>query len=518
MSKSARRTAALQPQPQTGGADLAGSAAPAAGLGERGDGRDIRSRRPQLVTALAGREASRRAMRVVSLGLIDLLGIFGAILSAIATKALILGDLSLGSLLHSTATYVPLAFLVTVLLFAYAGLYGSRETRPGMARTIATLFQVTIVSLIFALVSGSRFQSYWLFYGGMLFAVVYVSALRYGYESLTGWVLESLGYRRRMALVGSANRIHAVARALRGGVHQTYEAVGFLSLDRCEPNGLFDLGPVEDLPQALGAHAIEEVILTDADFPQDRAVELIDVCQARGVRVRVAPSTMEVLTQRAELLPDDGVPLFEIKPPVFGGFDFAVKRSFDFVLGVTGLILLSPVLGAIALAVKVTSRGPTFHRSLRPGIGGHPFHCLKFRTMYEGAEQRQPELEHLNEAGGAIFKIRDDPRVTPVGRFLRHNSLDELPQLLNVLAGDMSLVGPRPLILSESASIQGWRTRRLALRPGMTGPWQVYGRSNLPFEDMLRYDYQYVAGWSLARDVEILVATIPAVLSGRGAY
>jgi lipopolysaccharide/colanic/teichoic acid biosynthesis glycosyltransferase len=175
---------------------------------------------------------------------------------------------------------------------------------------------------------------------------------------------------------------------------------------------------------------------------------------------------------------------------------------------------------AIALAIKIESRGPVFFRQPRAGRGNSSFRLIKFRSMYIDAEERKKEMEALNEAtDGVMFKIRRDPRVTRVGRFIRRSSLDELPQLFNVLRGEMSLVGPRPLIFPETAALEEhWHLRRLELRPGLTGPWQVYGRSQNPFQEMVRFDYQYVAGWSLARDVEILLATLPAVMSGRGAY
>ena len=174
----------------------------------------------------------------------------------------------------------------------------------------------------------------------------------------------------------------------------------------------------------------------------------------------------------------------------------------------------------MAVAIRLDSRGPVFFRSCAPAAAARFFQLYKFRSMYVDADERKAEMEQLNEASdGAMFKRRDDPRITRVGRFIRRFSLDEAPQLLNVLKGDMSLVGPRPLIFPETAALnEDWHLRRPDLRPGLTGPWQVYGRSQIPFQDMISFDYQYVAGWSLARDVEILLATLPAVISGRGAY
>jgi lipopolysaccharide/colanic/teichoic acid biosynthesis glycosyltransferase len=212
------------------------------------------------------------------------------------------------------------------------------------------------------------------------------------------------------------------------------------------------------------------------------------------------------------------VPLFELKPPVFDGIDFAVKRTFDIVGASLLALFLSPVLLASALAIKLSSRGPIIYRSSRPGIGGLPFDCLKFRTMYRDADERQAELEPHNEASGPLFKMKDDPRVTRAGRMLRRFSLDELPQLVNVLRGEMSLVGPRPLPQRDFDQLEDWHKKRYLVLPGMTGLWQVSGRSELDFDDLVRLDFLYLERWSPFLDLTILVKTIPAVLSRRGAF
>jgi exopolysaccharide biosynthesis polyprenyl glycosylphosphotransferase len=260
------------------------------------------------------------------------------------------------------------------------------------------------------------------------------------------------------------------------------------------------------------------VIIADPDFPQERAVELVDVCHQRGVTVHVAPSTMDILTERAEFVPGQTVPLFTLRPPVFQGIDYALKRSFDLVISVALLVLLSPVLLVIALAIKLGSAGPAIYRSVRPGMAGHPFYCFKFRTMREHADQIQDDLEPLNESSGALFKIRDDPRLTTVGRFLRRFSLDELPQLANVVRGEMSLVGPRPLPMRDFERLEEWHKKRYLVLPGITGLWQVSGRAELDFDDLVRLDFLYLERWSVFLDLSILLKTIPAVLSRRGAF
>jgi exopolysaccharide biosynthesis polyprenyl glycosylphosphotransferase len=319
-------------------------------------------------------------------------------------------------------------------------------------------------------------------------------------------------------LVGSGQHIEDVAHALVDEVHAPVEMVGFISLTPRPDNGLRSLGRIEDLAKVLDTQRVQEVIIADPDFPQSQAVELVDQCHQRGVTVRIAPSTMEILVHRAEFVPGQSVPLFELKPPVFEGFDYALKRSFDLVGSLLITVLISPLLLMCALAVKLTSRGPIVYRSMRPGIGGAPFACLKFRTMYRDADVRQSALEQHNEASGALFKIRRDPRVTPVGRLLRRFSIDELPQLFNVIRGEMSLVGPRPLPQRDYDRLEDWHKKRYLVLPGITGLWQVSGRSDLDFDDLVRLDFLYLERWSVFLDLSILVKTVPAVLSRRGAF
>ena len=247
-------------------------------------------------------------------------------------------------------------------------------------------------------------------------------------------------------------------------------------------------------------------------------MELVDLCHRRGITVQIAPSTIEILLDRAEFLPGQTVPLFTLRPPVFEGIDFALKRTFDLLVATVALLVLSPILLAIGIAVKLSSRGPAIYRSTRPGIGGKPFDCFKFRTMREHADQIQADLEPLNEKSGAIFKIREDPRLTKVGRVLRRFSLDELPQLANVVRGEMSLVGPRPLPMRDFERLEEWHKERYLVLPGITGLWQVSGRIELTFDDLVRLDFYYLENWSIWLDISILTKTLPAVLARRGAY
>ena len=448
------------------------------------------------------------------LATLDVAGMFLAIWTALAFKTVVLKPELLDRTFLQAKDVAPLACLVMLLLFARSGLYRDRAQRPGFATVVSSLFQVTVVIVLYAILEGFDFSSYYIFYGTLFFAIVYVMVLRWAFERASGALLHAAGYRRRAVLVGSGSQIDAVAHALRDST--SIEAFGFVSLTPRVSDGLRDFGSLESLDRHLDS--VDEVLIADPAFPQEQAVELVDRCHRRGISVRVAPSTMEILMDRVEFIPGQSLPLFELKPPVFEGLDFIVKRTFDIVGAALLLLFLSPILAVIAIAVKIDSRGSVLFRSMRPGIGGVPFGCLKFRTMHEGADALQEHLEEHNEMGGALFKIRDDPRVTRVGGLLRRFSLDELPQLLNVLKGEMSLVGPRPLPQRDYERLEEWHRKRYLVLPGLTGLWQVSGRSELDFDELVRLDFLYLERWSVFLDLTILLKTLPAVIRSKGAW
>ena len=477
--------------------------------------RDVRARRPLLLASILHFDTLRRGARVAALGVIDIAGLTLAVVTALALKFVLqFGYTNVSTSLDQALDVAPLACLVMVLLFARSGLYRDREQRPGFATVISSLFQLTLLMLLYAVIEGYEFSSYYIFYASLFFALAYVAAGRWVFERVSGFVLHAAGYSRRAVLVGSASNIEAVVIAL--GDSSEIEPYGFVSPDAKVNLSLRDLGSLGQLDEHF--ETIDEVLIADPDFPEDDAVDLVDRCHRKGVRVRVAPSTMEILMDRVEFVPGRAVPLFELKPPVFEGLDFVIKRMFDFFGALLLLLVLSPLLALMAIAIKLDSRGPVLFRAPRPGIGGRPFPCLKFRTMHVGAHALQDQLEEQNEAGGAIFKIREDPRVTRVGRVLRRYSLDEFPQLWNVLRGDMSLVGPRPLPQRDYDRLEDWHRKRNLVLPGMTGLWQVSGRSELDFDDLVRLDFVYLERWSVFLDLTILLKTIPAVLRSKGAW
>jgi len=273
------------------------------------------------------------------------------------------------------------------------------------------------------------------------------------------------------------------------------------------------LAEIRDLAQTLDVH---RAIIAPRSVDAGEMLNLVRTLKAVGVRVSVLPRLLEVVGSSVEFDDLHGVTVMGVRRFDLTRSSAALKRSFDLLGASLGLLAVSPLMIAIAIAIKLDSRGPVFFRQLRVGRHGQRFHMLKFRTMVPDAEALKDGLRHRNEAKDGLFKIAEDPRVTRVGRLLRRSALDELPQLLNIVRGEMSLVGPRPLVIDEDQRVEGWHRRRLELMPGMTGPWQILGPSRVPLREMVAIDYLYVANWSLWTDVKILLRTIPHVLGRRG--
>lgn len=482
------------------------------------EGRDLRAKRTRTLSVLTDRRTLLGAANALTLAALDLLLLFVSLVFALRFKVLVLDEATtFKTSVEYAKNVLPFAALVMLLLFSRDGLYRPRRLRPGSAQILGSLFKVTVVTLIFALIEGERFTSYYIFWGTLLFSTVLIVGARWLYDQAAASLGRSFGVKHRAVIVGSGSQIETVTGMLKRSPGTKIEPVGFISLTPRPENGLRDFGSIDQIEERFDE--IDEVIIVDPRFPQDRMVMLVDLCHSNGVRLRVAPSTMEVLrADDAEFIPGETLPLFEIKAPVLEGVDFLIKRGFDFIVSALLLVLLSPLLLLIAAAVKLTSRGSVFYRAPRPGLGGESFECFKFRTMVSDADALQDELEEMNEADGAIFKIREDPRLTPIGGFLRRWSLDELPQLINVLKGEMSLVGPRPLPGRDYDRLEDWHKKRYLVLPGLSGLWQVNGRSDLDFDDLVRLDFLYIERWSIFLDIVILLRTIPAVLVKRGAY
>ena len=281
------------------------------------------------------------------------------------------------------------------------------------------------------------------------------------------------------------------------------------------PSSVPFVGDLDELQRVVREHRVDRVLIVPGAGATDELLVVTRAAKALGVRVSVVPRLFEVVGSSAAFDDVEGTTLLGLRRYGLSRSSWRLKRALDIVVGTAAVVALSPLLLVVALAIKLDDRGPVFFRQRRIGQDGREFEMIKFRTMGEDAEHRKPELAALNEAEG-LFKIADDPRITRVGNFLRKASLDEIPQLLNVVRGEMSLVGPRPLVPADDERIQGWDRRRLNVPPGMTGHWQILGSSRVPLGEMVKIDYLYGANWSLWGDIKILLRTVPYVLARRG--
>jgi len=469
---------------------------------------DERAVRPYLLASAPLKTLVRRSLSITALVAIDIGGLVIGLYGALALRSLVFDPKPIlwGLLWDHETTWLAFLILLLLLVFWRAGLYAPRELREGAARVVPSTFLVAALALEFAVGTGQHFTTFGLYVVGAVLIAALIGLFRSSYELLTGFLLHAAGVRRKAVLVGdieARTHLRESLGATRGGIH--YEYVG-------------EIDPGPEVERALAAQQLDELIVADSGLDDKRLLEIVEAAHRRGVKVRVAPRTTELLFERGEYVPGHGVPLFELRPPIFAGTDWATKRTFDIAVATLVVVVGLPIWLVLALAIKLSSRGPVLYSDRRIGLGEQPFQMLKFRTMVEGAEQQKEQLEQSNEASGALFKIRDDPRVTAVGRLLRRFSIDEVPNVLNVLRGEMSLVGPRPLPVRDYDLLEPWHRRRYKVLPGITGLWQIAGRSDLSFDDLVRLDFYYLENWSIWLDITILFKTPLVTFSRRGAY
>jgi exopolysaccharide biosynthesis polyprenyl glycosylphosphotransferase len=334
------------------------------------------------------------------------------------------------------------------------------------------------------------------------------------------WIARRLASRsstpERLLVLGSAEAAERLSSRIETAHSINAMLVGRVALehdDRAQPE---PLGPIDDLDYVLRANGVERVIIAPSERTSDEQLDTIRLVKVLGVKVSVLPRLFEVVGSSMEFDDVDGITVLGLRRYGLSKTSWYLKRSFDLFGSSLGLVFTAPLLLVIAIAVKLSSPGPVLFRQPRVGRRGERFEMLKFRTMWDGADRLKADLVEQSQVDG-MFKIVDDPRVTPVGRLLRRTSLDELPQLINVLRGEMSLVGPRPLVEEEDRLIAGWHHRRREGTPGMTGVWQVLGSARVPLDDMVKMDYLYRANWSLWLDLKILLRTLVHVCGRRGA-
>ncbi len=299
---------------------------------------------------------------------------------------------------------------------------------------------------------------------------------------------------------------------------QGYKFIGFLSERATHIFNAQILGTVYDLEETLKSQDIEEVFIASTEMADKRKIEIIRVCEKNNVIVTIVSDLMNIIAGQMTITEIYGIPIMMIKRSPLHGLNLFTKKLMDFFGSMFLISIFSPLLLILSILIKLDSKGPVFFKQLRVGKDGAEFYCFKFRSMVDDAERMVDDLKELDTATGPIFKIKNDPRITRIGKFLRRTSLDELPQLFNVIKGEMSLVGPRPPIPSEVNRYGVNELKRLEINQGMTGLWQVSGRSELSFEDMVKLDIYYIENWSLWLDIKILLKTIPVVLKAKGAY
>jgi exopolysaccharide biosynthesis polyprenyl glycosylphosphotransferase len=414
--------------------------------------------------------------------------------------------------------YVRLAVMAGVLtsvLLAMHGLYRLERPKswPLRMRDILSSSSTALVLAITAsfFLGDQAFSRLWLA-AGWLLAVVGLTLWRVLAHHIYEFLRDALGTTNRVLIVG-ANRL---GRELADELGQRYEVVGYVDNGTdLEQMDMPLLGPIAQLEELVQAYAVDELIIALPSSRREQVSHILARGFNRHVEVKLLPELDPLLPERFAVHQLGGRQYLGFVPVAAVSW---VKRATDLLLVSLGLLVISPILAAIALAVKLDSPGPVLYRQQRVGKDGRLFSMFKFRSMCQDADRRLEALRAQNEASGPLFKMRKDPRVTRVGAVLRRWSLDELPQLLNVLRGEMSLVGPRPPLPKEVEKYEAWQLGRLRAVPGLTGLWQVSGRSEVPFHDMVRLDLHYIRNWSFAMDLEILLRTIPAVLTNRGAY
>jgi exopolysaccharide biosynthesis polyprenyl glycosylphosphotransferase len=421
----------------------------------------------------------------------------------------------------------PLVLIIwSVLFFTYHS-YHSHRTIPVTTEALRTVRVVVVGNILLAtvayLIPLRQLSRVWFVLFGVISAILLVL------EKILVRVLaryirsKGLNYRT-ILIVGTGRRATDLAKVIVGHKFWGFKLLGFVSDGHRLSNGWANFrvfGDVPDLRRILEkgqiGEPIDEIVFAVTRKKLDEMKQIFLMCEELGIRTRIAMNFFSNKVARIEIEELEGIPFLTFTTTPSNETQLAFKRLLDVTVSLVILALAAPVIIVVALAIKATSPGSVFFKQNRVGLNGRKFTLYKFRTMIEDAHARRGEVEHLNEMTAPVFKAKDDPRITPVGRFLRRFSFDELPQLWNVLKGDMSLVGPRPPIPEEVASYHRWHRRRLSMKPGLTCLWQVSGRNNVDFERWMKMDLQYIDNWSPSLDFKILLRTIPAVLSGKGA-
>ena len=424
---------------------------------------------------------------------------------------------------ESIFTLFPVILLIWTPLLWFYGSYRAQRT-DRLLYELARSFAIVAIGSILLVVISFILQQFGvsrlflvLFAGMEFFALCAVRAIFTSFRRHS----RKRGYDREYVLVvGTGKRAREHAKLLERYAHWGIEVLGFLSEQKISRDSIGEkpiLGSLEKLELMLRNEVVDEVHFAVSRPRLERLDEALRICEEIGVRVRIVLAPFGEIQSKIRMDHLSGVPLLTLSTTPDRDLELLMKRMFDIVASFFGLLVLSPVYVVAAILVKCTSKGPIFFKQKRLGMNGRIFHFYKFRTMVENAEELKSSLESQNEMDGPVFKIKEDPRVTKIGRLLRKTSIDELPQIWNVLRGDMSLVGPRPPVPSEVQKYERWHRRRLSMRPGITCIWQISGRNEISFQQWMKMDLEYIDNWSLILDFKILAKTVPVVIGTRGA-
>ena len=453
--------------------------------------------------------------------LIDTCLTVAAFLTALALRTAFVGQPAL--LPH--LALLPIILPIWAFLLVFFRAYRSSGEASALDLSLATIRAVggglvLLLTMVFLLKAHEISRAIVVSFG-VLDCIVLIAARLF--RALTFRRALELGEKhRRVLVVGTGKRAERLVRTLRRRFEWGIDIVGFLDSDPTVSGkfvlGAQVLGTLDEISTVLRDHVVDEVVLAIPRGMIGIVEKVVRACEEEGVRVSLMADLFEVTVARMVLDEVEELPLLTFEPVAQEEWKLFLKRAMDLGLALAAMPVLLPLMAAISVAIRSDSAGPILFKQLRVGQNKRRFLLYKFRTMIDGSEQRQSEFEHLNEAKGPIFKIANDPRVTRVGWFLRRTSLDELPQLFNVIRGEMSLVGPRPMSIRDvNLFDRGIQRKRFSVKPGITCLWQVSGRSTLPFAKWLELDIWYIEHWSLLLDLKILLRTIPSVLKGTGA-
>ncbi|MGI8874292.1 MAG: sugar transferase [Egibacteraceae bacterium] len=464
-------------------------------------------------TGAAAREPGFLLRRMLAAA--DALAVFAAIV--LATSLVDPGRASLGRVWVGLIAILP-----AIMLFKLYGLYerDAKRVSHSTLDDVPHLFHALVLGtlgvwLLFKIVTpGERLifaES--IAFGVLAFATVLAS------RACVRSVAASRMRPERVLLLGGGSMAAVLVRKLRSHREYALDPIGYVDAVPGESVGRFalpHLGTIDELDQICRASGVERVLAVSGALDHEELADVVRRMRTLKVRVSLVPDLVDVLGPSVEIDDIEGITVLGINPPSLNRSSRVLKRAMDLVVASAALTVLAPMLCTVALAVRLGSPGPIVYSQERVGRGGRRFRIYKFRTMVADAEQRGKELER--DSRHPVWLLLDaDPRITRIGRWLRRTSVDELPQLYNVLRGNMSLVGPRPMLPAMHDHITGWGAGRLDLTPGLTGLWQVLGRTAIPFEEMVKLDYLYAANWSMWYDVRLLLRTLPAIIGGRGA-